>query len=360
MADAQATSGFYSARPLIKLDGEVDTGLTDGLLSLLVEESTDGLYRFEATFGNWGSSGSTVGFLYFDRQVLDFGKSISVVAGDRDTESTLFEGRITALEARFPQDSPAEIGVLAEDRLQDLRMVRRTRTFEDASDSDIFEQIASAHSLQREIDIDGPTYPVLAQVNQSDLAFLRERARAIDAEVWVSGSKLFAQARGRRNQGTLNLAFGAGLREFSVLADVANQRTSLTVNGWDVETKEAVAYEAAEVSIRNELNGFQSGSTVVQQAFGNRAERIVHMVPFSDGEARSFAEASYRKMARRFVTGKAMAEGDGRLRVGTRVDLTGVGPLFEGLYYVTEVCHTYDGMNGFRTAFSVERPGLNQ
>lgn len=358
MADAQSTSGFYSARPSVKLNGEEDPGLTDGLLSMLVEETTEGLYRCEATFGNWGSVGSSVGFLYFDRQVLDFGEAIAISAGDADTSATIFEGRISALEARF-SDRPAEISVLAEDRLQDLRMVRRTRTFEDVSDSDVFQQIAAAHSLQREIDIDGPTYPVLAQVNQSDLAFLRERARAIDAEVWVEGSKLFAQARGRRNRGTLNLAFGAGMKEFSVLADISHQRTSLTVSGWDVDTKEAVAHEAAEVSIRSELNGFQSGSAILQQKFGSRAERIVHMIPFSQSEARSFAEASYRKMARRFITGRAVAEGDGRIRVGTHVDLTGVGAPFEGEYFVTEVCHTYDAMNGFRTVFSVERPGLS-
>ena len=35
--------------------------------------------------------------------------------------------------------------------------------------------IASDHSLTPEIDASGPTHKVLAQVNQSDLAFLRER-----------------------------------------------------------------------------------------------------------------------------------------------------------------------------------------
>jgi phage protein D len=249
--------------------------------------------------------------------------------------------------------------VLAEDRLQDLRMTRRTRTFEDVSDRDVIDQIAAAQSLRTEVDIDGPTYPVLAQVNQSDLAFLRERAQAIDAEVWVAGDTLFAQARGRRNLGEVSLVFGGGLKELSVLADVAQQRTSLSVNGWDVETKESVSFAAEEAAIRSELNGFESGSAVLQRAFGNRVESVVHQVPFSQDEARCFAEAHFRKMARRFVTGRAVAEGDGRIRVGTHVEITNVGPLFEGAYYVTEVRHTYDGQKGFRTHFCIERPGLN-
>ena len=77
--------------------------------------------------------------------------------------------------------------MLAEDRFQDLRMVRRSRTFEDVSDRDVIEQIAGEHGLTTDVDLDGPTYRVLAQVNQSDLAFLRERARAVDAELWLDG-----------------------------------------------------------------------------------------------------------------------------------------------------------------------------
>ena len=359
MGDIGTTSGFYSARPSIRLDGQAEPRLSDGLLSLLIEETTAGLYRCEASFGNWGNHGGGVGFLYFDRAVLDFGKPFAVKAGDGEAAATLFEGRILGIEARFPQGRSPEIAVLAEDRFQDLRMNRRTRTFEDVSDRDVFEQIASEHSLQAEVDVDGPTHRVLAQVNQSDLAFLRSRARVIDAEVWVEASTLHAQARGRRDAGRLTLTYRQGLYEFSALADLAEQRTSLTVSGWDVETKEGIAHEAAEPAIRSELNGFQSGAAVLEAAFGPRTERIVHLTPVNDDEARVAAEAQFRTMARRFVTGRGLAEGDGRLRVGASVELLGVGALFEGRYTVTEVRHTFDGAEGFRTTFAVERPGIN-
>jgi len=38
--------------------------------------------------------------------------------------------------------------------------------------------------------------------------------------------------------------------------------------------------------------------------------------------------------ARRFVTGRGVAESSGKLRVGNFVDLQGLGPLFSGKYYV--------------------------
>ncbi len=359
MANSDQTSGFYAARPAILLNGLPQSSLSEGLMSLEVEETTAGLYRCEATFGNWGTlPGGKVGFVHTNRRVFDFGKTIAIKAGDKQTRGTIFNGRITGIEGRFPEDVPPQITILAEDRLQDLRMTRRTRSFEMMTDSAIIAQIASAPGLAPQIDLQGPTYPVITQVNQSDLAFLRERACAVDAEVWVDGQVLHAQARARRRQGDIELTYGAGLRAFTVLADTASQRTSLTVNGWDTDIKEGISFEAQEVAIVSELQGTQSGSGAVRKAFGVRGERLVHLVPFSLAEARYYAESHYRTMARQFVTGSARAEGDARLRVGARVKLEGIGPLFEGSYYVTSAKHVFNNDEGYSTEFTVEKPGF--
>ncbi|NIP85265.1 MAG: hypothetical protein GTO03_06795, partial [Planctomycetales bacterium] len=89
------------------------------------------------------------------------------------------------------------------------------------------------------------------------------------------------------------------------------------------------------------MNGHQSGSSVLSSAIGERAESIVHMVPRTLQEAQFLAEAHYRAKVRRFVTGRGVAEGDGRIRVGTHVTLQGLGALFDGEYYVTQARHTF-------------------
>ena len=358
MGNLGTTPAFYTARPAVQVDGQDAPDLSDGLLTLLVEETTAGLYRCEATFGNWGTGNGDVDFLYFDRRLLDFGKPFGVTAGAGEGAREIFNGRIMALEAHYPQTRPPEIVVLAEDRFQDLRMTRRTRTFEDLSDQEVIEQIAAEYSLRTELDIDGPTHRVLAQVNQSDLAFLRERARAIDAELWLDDETLNVQARSRRDAGTISLTYGQGLIAFSVLADLAEQRTSLAVSGWDVAAKETIEHEADVSTIQSELNGHQGGAAVLERALGPRAERIVHMAPFTGQEAEYLAQANYRRTCRRFVTGRGVAEGDGRIRVGAHVELDGLGTLFNGEYTVTAARHTFNGQDGFRTTFTVERPGI--
>jgi uncharacterized protein len=358
MAEQAATLPLYSSRPRMKIDGQDDPRLDAGLLTLSIFENEQGLYRLEMTFGNWGSNGRELGFLYFDRQLFDFGRTIDIELGDGSATAPAFSGRITGIEGRFIEQRPPEILILAEDRLQDLRMTRRTRSFEDVSLDDVAQRIASDHSLEPQIDIDSPHYKTLAQVNQSDLAFLRERARLIDAEVWVEGERLYVQARSRKKVAAVELTYKQRLHEFSVLADLAHQRTHLKVAGWDISAKEKLEVEAAQSAIQSELQGGMGGGQILQDSFGERKETITHLTPMSEEETRSLAEANYRTIARQFVTGCGLAEGDARLKAGANVTINGVGTLFNGSYYVNSVQHMFSPDSGYKTRFCVERPAI--
>ena len=348
-------SAFVAALPTVSVGNEDRPELSSQLLELTVREDTLGLYRCEAEFGNWGAVSGRIGFRYFDRALLDFGKPFKVKFGD----AVLFDGRVMAMRAAFPEGAPPRLLVLADDRLQDLRMTRRTRTFADVSDGDVMRTIASDHSLTPDIDVSGPTHKVLAQVNQSDLAFLRERAHAVDAEIWVEGATLHAKKRAARDAGTVELAWQNQLREFEVTADLAAQRTAVAVSGWDVSGKQAIRSEATASAIASELDGDTSGVAILQ-AIAARKENLAHPVPVTSSEGQAAADAFFRMSARRFVTGRGVAEASTRLRVGSRVNLKELGPLFSGAYTVTAVRHRFDTAHGIRTEFDVERPGIGR
>lgn len=359
MADGNnADNKLKVARPTLRVDGTDQATLAAGLMELSITETAQGLYRCECTIGNWGPKDGETGFLYFDRSLLDFGKPFEVRLG---TSDVLFEGRITALEADFPESAPPTLTVLAEDRLQDLRMTRRTATYFDVSDADVIRQVASKHGLTPDLDVSGPTHKVLAQVNQSDLAFLRERCRAVDVELWVEGRTLKAKKRGARSSGEpLKLGRGNELTAFTVIADLATQRSSVTVSGWSVQDKDAVSHEAGPSVLGAELGNDESGASLLSSKLAERKEAVVHAVPVGTQEAQARAEAHFRQLARRFVVGRGTAQPDARLRVGTRVELTGLGPLFSGKYHLAEVSHLFDGAKGLRTEFVAERVGLGR
>lgn len=351
-----STTGIKTARPTILIDGKEDSSLVGGLNYLLIVEKTDGLYHCEARFGNWGPKDSSTDFLYFDRKLLDFGKEVQIKLANDE----IFKGKITALEAIFPEAQSPEIVVLAEDALQNMRMTRRTRTFEDVSDADIFRKIAGEYGLTADINASSPTHKTVAQVNQSDLAFIRERARAIDAEIWIKDKTLNVKTRSKRGQDKLSLKYGAQMREFRVIADLANQRTSVVAAGWDVSAKQAVKHEAQDTVIGSELGGDASGISILKKAFGDRKESLVHRVPFNTQDAQYAAESFMKTIARQFVVGHGIADTDAKLRVGAFVELDGLGKLFDGKYYVAEIAHIFDTVKGLRTEFRAERVGIGQ
>jgi phage protein D len=350
-----APSAVEESRPSIEIDGKRDATLTAGLMTMDVIESSEGLARCDLMFGNWGGADSG-GFQHFDRKLLEFGKRIGIKVGD----ALLFSGAISAISASFPEGKTPQIGVCAEDRLQDLRMTRRTRSFADATLADVLQRIAGDHGLQTQIDLSGETYKHLAQVNQSDLAFIRDLARREDAQIWIDDMKLWAAQRARRNAPTLQLGWAGDLREFHVSADLAHQRTRLVGAGWSVADKRAATHSADEAAIRAELNGAPSGAQTLQQAFGARIDTLAHALPAVDAEARAFAEASFRHMARRFIVGHGVAKTKPELRVGAKLAIKGIGPLFEGDYTVTEVQIRFDAKKGLRTEFCCDRPAIGR
>jgi phage protein D len=349
----------YPSRPVFIVEGQEVPGLGAALLSLRVATDTDGVAVCEATFSNWGPVDGGAGYVYFDREVIDFGRSIVARAGHGPGLVDIFSGRVTAIRGRFPDGRPPEVLVTVEDRLADLRVARRTRAFHDRTDAEVIAAIAAEHGLSVDLDIDGARHPVLVQANQTDLEFLRHRARDIDADLWAEGDTLRARARARRAEMPIvDLVIGGNLREFQVTADVSAQRTGMMVNGWDPDTKRAIREESTVAAIEPELNGLESGSRIVETAFGRRADCVVDRSPRTKAEARTLADAHFRQMARRFVQGHAIVHGDGSIRAGGRVSFHGVGALFDGEYGVRAVTHTFDTTNGFLTSLEVERPGL--
>lgn len=346
---------MLTARPTFIVEGQDSAALTSELLRLVITEDVNAVHRCEATFGNWGSTEHGLGFLYFDRTLLDFGKTLTVRVDDQ----TIFEGRVVSLTGGFSAAGPPTVTAVADDRLVDFRVTRRTRTFSNASVSDILHQISADHGLSAVIDVAGPTSEQMSQVDQSDLTFIRELCRNAGVEVYVSGNVLHAQHRENRNGGMVDLSYGRELLELSVCADLSEQYTSVAVSGWDAGAKRAISVEADQSTVAAETHG-ERGAAIVLASFGERRRVITDSGSTREGEAAAVAGAAFTAMARRFVTTRGVAQFNARLRVGCHAKLTGVGRLFDGEHYISHVRHRFDNGDSLRTEFVAERAWLGR
>jgi phage protein D len=354
---------YGSEAPVFKVDGELKGLLARDLLYLQIDESTDGLKSLRARFANWGAREGQPdeSFLYLDGQILDFGKRLEVSMGSESDPRTVFTGVMSAIEVGLDEGAEPEAMVHAEDQLMTLRMTRRSRTYENQSDAQIAEAIATEHGLASDTAAPGPTYDVVQQWNQSDLAFLRDRARLIQAEVWVEDDRLCFKSRGSRTATELTLVQGSDLLAVRIRADLAHQRTKVRVSGYDAEARDIIDEEAGSDAIAAEISGGRTGVAVLETAFGGRASYRVREAPLTSDEAREWAKAEMLRRARGFVRVSGTARGQAEMIVGSRLTLERVGAPFEGGgYYVTRVCHTYRPQPpGFRTQFEAERATLN-
>lgn len=353
---------YVSTSPVFKVDGQTRGELARDLLRLKVEETTLGLKTLAVHLVGVGpaAAGRQESQEYMDGSIVDFGKKLEVSIGPPGDERVIFKGTISGLELTFEEGQVPMVTVLAEDDLMKLRMTRRMKTYEQVTDADIASAIAADHGLSPDVAADGPSYDVVQQWNQSDLAFLRERARLIQAEIWVADGSLKFKTRPNRTGTSVTLVQGNQLVAASLRADLAHQRSSITVSGYDAQQRAVIDEQADDSVIQAETSGGRIGPSVLGQAFGQMDSYRVREEPLVSGEATAWARAEMLRRCRRFVTVVGMTSGTPDMVVGSALTLERVGAPFDGSgYYVTRVCHVYDLVHGHRTKFEAERPTVN-
>ncbi len=354
----------YASIPELRVAGRTRAELARDLAWLRVDEDIDGMKRLRAVLIAMGPrAGERVeGLNWLDGRMLDFGGELTVAMGPEASRAQVFSGRISALELHLAQGRAPEVECHAEDRLMDLRMTRRFKTYENVSDADLARAIAAEHGLAAEVDVDGPTHALVQQWNQSDLAFLRERARRLAAELWIDGDRLCLATRERRARNRLTLIQGSTLFSARFSADLAQQRGNVGIGGYDDAGKRAIDEHAGADVVSAEARGNRHGVEVLRAALGDgHVSHRVRDVPLNDAEAAALARAAVLTRARRFVTVSGVAEGVPTLAVGSELTLERVGPLFEGDgYHVTRVGHQFDLTHGYRTHFEAERAWIGR
>jgi phage protein D len=318
---------------------------------IAVEDSLDSAATFAIELDNWDMDTQRV--RWSDDQLFQPGGAIEVQLGYVGELTTVLVGEITGLELSFPDRARSLLTVRGYDRLHRFRRGRRTRSFVQAKDSQVAEQVAGDLQLTADVEDSGEVHPYLLQHNQTDLDFLLARARAIGYELLVDDRTLrfrgVASDRGR----TATLDFGHGLLTFSAYLSTADQVTQVTVRGWDPIAKRALVGRAGASDVPRTMGGEQVGPATVEGLFGPRTLTVVEYPVATQNEADLLAAGLLNEVALEYVVAEATAVGDPTLRAGSVVELGGLGRRFSGLYYLTRVAHVWE--DGFVSRLQLRR-----
>jgi uncharacterized protein len=347
-------TGAYVARPTVRVDGQEHATVRELLIGMDMLENEGGLSRLQLRLTNFKSrQRGRATYAFEDNEVLKLGAAIAVYAGREEEPDEIFRGFITALEGQY-SDKPPELVVHAEDAFQRARLARRTKTHTRLTIHDLAEQIARDCSLTPVIDGLTDQIGPQVQLNESDLAFLRRLLARYDGDLQVVGDEMHVSTRSAVQRGTVELEMHEGLRRVRVLADLAHQVSDVTVTGWDAAQgrRITVTHQAAATGPGNG----STGATLLEDSpFGRRSHHISHLGVRDDAEARAVAAAVSDHRSRRFVSLEGTSAGNGKVRVGTHVQITGLGDRFDNTYYVVEARHRYAAPSpGYVTDFRAE------
>lgn len=345
-------------RPRLSVDGVARPDLDASLLGSHLVRPLDDVGRCEVRLDlhapDAGDSPAPVGTGLGVSLALDLPAGPDLVR--------VFTGHVSGHELRCSADRPPELTLVAEDGLRSLRTARRTRTFQHLTDTEIIEVIAADHGIDADIQLEGPTRPLLVQADRSDLGFVRDRVHALDAGMCMRGEVLEVRQRssvGPRD-GAVELRSGQQLLDLELSADLTDQYTSVQVTGWSVDEARTVVGQATAADLDAAGRGERTGIATARTVFGPRALELPRSTLRTDDDARSTATTELRRRARRFVTGQAITTGEPRVVPGGHVVLAGVDRRFVGTYEVVAVEHTFGLEHGHRTRVELCRPTITE
>jgi phage protein D len=319
-------------------------------VSVLDDVSATGMCSFSLLC--W--DGAEMRVKWIDDDLFKEGNSVEIEMGYRDRLERLFHGEITGLEPEFPNEQPPTLTVRGYDRRHRLMGRRKTRTFLRMKDSAIANQIAADWSLTPEIEDTRVVLDYILQHNQTDFAFLHERAQRIGYEVVVTDRTLRFRPHQNSGSATLTLNREVELLDFYVRLSTIGQVEEVFVQGWNPKKKEEFVARSGTGDERP-MAGSASGPVTAQRAFGGTGATTVNTPVQSQSEADQMANGWFGENALYYVVGHGVCIGRPDLKAGLLVEIEGLGRRFSGPYYVTSTEHRFKSNSGYRTAFTVRR-----
>jgi uncharacterized protein len=321
--------------------------------AVTVEESVDEPAWFTVELSNWDEEKLQVS--YSDGSQFAIGGAVEISLGYIDALTEVVQGEITSLEPVFSAASPPVLTVGGYGYAHRLARTRKTRSFATMKDSAIVAQVGREAGLRAEVKDTRVSLPYVAQANQTDWAFLRERAARIGYEVFVRDKVLYFRPPASGTKAQQALSLDGDVTEFRPRLSTVGQVGEVTVRGWDVKTKQPVVGRAATGQEISRMGGTRTGPKTADAAFGRSTTAHVDLGPALKADADMIALGDLNAGALGFVRATIACGGRAELRAGTVVEIKGAGTRFSGPYYVTTVTHVLDAQGGYRTTLTAER-----
>jgi len=230
------------------------------------------------------------------------GAAMRVGVGD----DTLFDGDLTCVELAREPDGGTVTRARGYDRLHRLRRRYRLRALESVTVAELAELVCADLDVTVDAPVEGPKLDRVVQDRQSDLELLVEAASRVGHHVTLDGRAVRLSTLDGRGD-PVDLEYGHTLHEATVEANLDRAVGSVTAYGWHPRRA-----EAAHASADRPRTGRR-----VPLAVPAGSQR--YLLDQAAGEVAARAQAELDESDAGAVVVDGVADGDPRLRAGTRI-----------------------------------------
>jgi len=272
------------------------------------------------------------------------GSEIKINAGYDENEETIFQGVIVKHSIKITEDNYARLVIECRDKAVGMTIGRKNANYVDSKDSDIITKLIGNHSgLSSDVDATTTSFKEIVQYYCTDWDFLISRAEVNGLLVIVEDGKVMAKAPDTGATPQLKVTYGEDLIEFDAEMDARTQLTSVKGVSWDLKTQAVV--ESKEVSSQT-LNGQGDlNSTELAKVFSPKSLRLQTSAPMEKTALEKWADGQQLKAGLARIQGRMKFQGSPKAKVGTLIELEGVGNRFNGKVFVSAVNHDISNGN---------------
>lgn len=288
-------------------------------------------------------------FQALDDSALIIGAQLEVRLGSTEslTTQTLFKGEIVTIEPDFQAGGVALV-VRAYDRSHRMFRTRKQRAFTNQTVSDIVEKICGEYRLTAQVQSSGAPLEYVLQHNETDWDFIWRLATRIGFEFVVEDTTAQFGPPGRATE-EVALRYPEDLHAFRPRVTAVQQVDEVNVRGFDhltkrpVEVTRSAPEQVTQAGIRRDQVTGRLGPATLEVAGQSFS---------SAGEAEAIAQAMLDRLANAYLAADGACGGDPRVKAGVKLNITGLGSSFSGIYRVARVVHTLRGGGEYTTEFS--------
>jgi len=292
--------------------------------------------------------------MVFDKVGATIGATIEAGISATDTADPvkIFKGEVTALEIEM-SDGEVHSVIRGYDQSHRLNVARHADGFVNATFGDMVRKVATRAGLSvGDVDSSGGPLDVTGQFNRTDTEFLDWVERRSGNEYTVQDGKLVWRQRPKPSDSPIaTLRGGQDVRRLRAGVVASGQVSKVTVTSWDMKNKQKISSEATP-----QAGVAAVGDTTPTSAAG-KLGGPEHLVTSPVYGTKSQTDAAAKAVANDIASGMVQVEGvtDGRpdLAAGKIIELTELGPTFNGKYVLTAVRHQLDAVGTYTTAFTV-------